>query len=67
MKTKGIGGSIYTHLFFYPDIDKLTDYLFDPCRIDYRKLVSTLVHSITVICADFALFSSKDLFNNRFL
>ena len=73
MKTKGIGGSIYTHLFFYPDNDKLTDYLFDPCRIDYRKLVSTLdflawkVHSITVISADFALFSSKDLFNNRFL
>ena len=42
MKTKGIGGSIYTHLFFYPDNDKLTDYLFDPCRIDYGKLVSTL-------------------------
>ena len=73
MKAKGIGGSMYTHLFFYPDNDKLTDYLFDPCRIDYRKLVSTLdflawkVHSITVICTDFALFSSKDLFNNRFL
>ena len=72
MKTKGIGGSMYTHLFFYPDNDKLTDYLFDPCRIDYGKLVSILdflawkVHSITVICADFALFSSKDLFNNRF-
>jgi len=57
MKTKGIGGSIYAHLFFYPDNDKLTDYLFDPCRIDWRKLVSTLdflawkVHSITVILA----------------
>ena len=82
MKTKGIGCSIYAHLFFYPDNDKLTDYLFDPCRIDWRKLVSTQrlhhmvstidflawkVHSITVIYSDFALFSSKDLFNNRFL
>ena len=73
MKTKGIGGSIYADLFFYPDNDKLTDYLFDPRRIDWRKLVFTFdflawkVHSITVICADFALFSSKDLFNNRFL
>lgn len=34
------GGSIYAHLFFYPDNDKLTDYLFDPCRIDWRKFRS---------------------------